>query len=251
MSAARRAISSSDSQPFSKPDLLGTGDLDAGAMFERAHEGRSVVQAVVRAGVEPRIAASETRDLEIAAFEIGAVHVGYLELAPGGRRDRLGDFDHVRIVEVETGDRPVGLRIFGLFLDRSGRPGCGIERRDAVALGIVDVVGEHVCPALCRPTLPPRGIFRRACRHSRCCRRGRDSRDASPMKSSPMRKASASPLGFACSANSKRTPNAEPSPRSSRNSGQVSRRGNDEDIANARKHEDRQRIEDHRLVVDG
>src|SRR5688500_12347964 len=48
-------------------DLFQAHDLQALAALDRADVGRSVVEAVVRAGVEPGEAPSEPGDLEVAA----------------------------------------------------------------------------------------------------------------------------------------------------------------------------------------
>src|SRR5688572_6464380 len=60
-------------------NLFQAHDLQALAALDRADVGRSVVEAVVRAGVEPGEAPSEPGDLEVAALQIGAVDVGDLQ----------------------------------------------------------------------------------------------------------------------------------------------------------------------------
>ena len=62
-------------------DLLGTSDLDALPMFDRAHEGRCVVQAVMGPGVEPGKAAPQSVHMQQAALEIGVVDRRDLEFA--------------------------------------------------------------------------------------------------------------------------------------------------------------------------
>ena len=48
--------------------LLGTSDLHALPLFQRAHEIAGIAKAVGRAGVEPGIAAAELLDAELAGF---------------------------------------------------------------------------------------------------------------------------------------------------------------------------------------
>src|SRR5918993_4092311 len=48
-------------------DLLRAGDLDALTVLDGAHEGGGLVQAVVRAGVEPREAPAEPLHAQVAA----------------------------------------------------------------------------------------------------------------------------------------------------------------------------------------
>ena len=67
-------------------DLLRAGDLQALALLERGDELAGLEQAVVRAGVEPGVAAADDLDVEVAALEVARVDVGDLELAARRRR---------------------------------------------------------------------------------------------------------------------------------------------------------------------
>ena len=78
-----------------KRNFFGAGDLDALPVLDGAHEGRRLVQAVGRAGVEPGVSAPKERDLQIAAREIDLVYVGDFELAARRGADRGGDVEHV------------------------------------------------------------------------------------------------------------------------------------------------------------
>src|SRR3546814_7481391 len=84
--------------------LLGRGDRQALTLFDGAHEIRRVEQRVVRARVEPREAAAERLDAQVAAFEIGAVDVGDLQFAARRRLQVAGDADDAIVVEIEAGD---------------------------------------------------------------------------------------------------------------------------------------------------
>ena len=72
-----------------------------------------------------------------------------------------------------------------------------------------------------------------------------------PTKSRPMTNACASPFGVGCSAYENRTPHCDPLPSSSRKRGKIRRRRDHEEVANAREHQRRERVVDHRLVVHG
>ena len=128
-------------EALAEGDLLDAGDLEALAAFHDMDELRGLEQGVVGARIEPGEAAAEPLDMELARLHVVAVDIGDLELAAGRGLDRRGDIDHVRPVEIEPGRRPVRLRRLGLFLDRN-RALLLVELDDAVALGIVDPIGE-------------------------------------------------------------------------------------------------------------
>ena len=133
-------------------------------------------------------------DVQVAAFEIDVVDRRDLQLAARRGLDRRGDVDDVIVVEIKAGDGPVGLRLLRLFLDRSAPGRCAVEADDAIALRIVDMIGEYGRAARCWPQ--PAGRCATALRRRRCCRRGSSPRCPSPMNSRPMMKASASPFGL-------------------------------------------------------
>src|SRR6476620_12197283 len=74
-----------------KCNLLEAHDLEALARFDGAHEGRSVVQTLMGAGIEPGEAATQPHDVEIAAFEISAIDVADLKFAARRRRQGRGN----------------------------------------------------------------------------------------------------------------------------------------------------------------
>ena len=55
-----------------------------------------------------------------SAAEIFVIDACDLDLAPGGRFYVFGYLYYIVVVEVEAGDRIVGLWIYGFFLDREG-----------------------------------------------------------------------------------------------------------------------------------
>jgi hypothetical protein len=122
--------------------ISGAGHFQALAALQRGDELAGVQQAVVRAGVQPGVAAPHDLDVELALLQVGVVDGGDLQLAARAGLDRLGDVHHLAVVKVQPGDGVVAARLFGLFLDADGAP-AGVELDHAVALGVVHVVGKH------------------------------------------------------------------------------------------------------------
>src|SRR5690606_37385236 len=65
-------------------DFLGTGDLEAGALFNDLDELARVIKGGVRAAVQPGHAAAKVLHAELILCEVDAVDVGDLEFAAGG-----------------------------------------------------------------------------------------------------------------------------------------------------------------------
>ena len=122
-------------------DLLGTGHLEALAMFEGGNKIGCFEQRIVCSGVEPSDAAAEELGAELAALEVPAVDVGDLELATGRGFQLLGDLNDLGVIEVDAGDGVAGFGFGGFLFKRDGFA-VGVELDDAVALGIEDGVGE-------------------------------------------------------------------------------------------------------------
>ncbi|MNT55938.1 hypothetical protein D3C72_1932120 [compost metagenome] len=96
----------------------------------------------MRARVQPGHAAAHDLDSQVASEHVKLVQVGDLELAAGAGLDRLGEGDHVVVVEVEARDRVVALGALRLLLEAGGLA-LLVEAYHAVALGVLDVVAEH------------------------------------------------------------------------------------------------------------
>ena len=123
-------------------DLFEAGDLETLPVLQSAHELRGLQQAVMRAGVEPGVAAAHALHVELAGLEIRLVDGGDLEFSAGGGLHVGGDVEDGIVVEVEAGDGPGGIRGLRLLDDLRG-PADLVEADDAVGLGILDMVGEH------------------------------------------------------------------------------------------------------------
>mgnify|MGYP000172639273 CR=1 FL=1 len=122
-------------------NLFEAGDLEALAGLDSLDEGCSLQQGVVRAGIEPGVAAAHGLDVELVAREVSLIDVGDLELAARAGLEVFGDVDDAVVVEVEAGDGVAALGLDGLLFEADGAAVL-VEFDDAVALGIVHRVGE-------------------------------------------------------------------------------------------------------------
>lgn len=122
-------------------DLFEAGDLEALAGLDGLDEGCSLQQGVVRAGIEPGVAAAHGLDVELAAREVGLVDVGDLEFTACRWLYRLRDIDDVPIVEIEACHGEIRLWLGWLLLEAHGLT-LLVELDNAVALGVADIVGK-------------------------------------------------------------------------------------------------------------
>ena len=122
-------------------DLFGAGNLQALAVLQRGNELAGFEQAVMRAGVQPGVAALHDLDIELAQIQIGLVDGGDFQFAPGAGFDGLGNFNDLVVVKIEARDGVVALGLGGLFLDAAGSAGL-VKRHHAVALWVLHMVGK-------------------------------------------------------------------------------------------------------------
>ena len=111
-------------------------------MLQHLHELPGLEQRVVRAGVEPGEPAAELDQRRPVLAHVGEVDVGDLQLAARRRLQRARDVDHVVVVEVQPGDRLVRARLLGLLLD-GDQLAVRADLADAVALGVLHRVAEQ------------------------------------------------------------------------------------------------------------
>ena len=93
-------------------------------------------------GVKPGETAPQFLHLQPPERQKLLVHRGYLQLAPGRRLDPMGDLHNLVRVEVQPCDRIVALRLQRLLLDAEA-VAFAVELRHPVALRIADLVPEH------------------------------------------------------------------------------------------------------------
>lgn len=122
-------------------DFFEAGNLEALASLDGLDEGCSLQQGVVGAGVEPSVATAHGLDVKLVAREVGLVDVGNLELTACRWLYRLRDIDDVLIVEIKTRHREIRLWLGWLFLEAHSLA-LLVKLDDAVALRVADVVGK-------------------------------------------------------------------------------------------------------------
>ena len=110
-------------------------------MLQRGDELPRFEQAFVGARVQPGVATAHDFDVELALLEVKAVQVGDFVFAAGGGFEALGQVYDLVVVEVQAGDGVAGFGGLGLFFEAQ-HFALGIELGDAVAFGVVHMVGE-------------------------------------------------------------------------------------------------------------
>ena len=217
-------------------------------MLHGADELRGLVQALHGAGVQPRVAAAEGDDGQRPLLQVHLVERGDLQLAAGRGPDLVRLGGDVARVEVQAGDGVGALGLGGLLLDGDG-PALAVELHDAEALGVVDVVPEDRGAARLGVLHGARQVARQAvavedvvAQHERARLAGDELL------------ADGEGLGQAVRARllgvGQVDAVARAVPEQALEVGQVGRRGDDQDVPDARKHEGAERVVDHGLVVD-
>lgn len=229
-------------------DLLGDGHGQVLGVLDGADELRGLVQALHGAGVEPRVAAAKRHHGQRPLLQVHLVERGDLQLAARGRLDPMRLGCHVARVEVQAGDGVGALGALGLLLDGDGTAP-PIELHDAEALGVVHVVAEDRGAARLGVLDGARQVARQAvavedvvAEHERAGLAGDEVL------------ADGEGLGQAVGARLLGVGEvhavARAVPEQALEVGQVGRRGDDQDVPDARQHEGGQRVVDHGLVVD-
>ena len=229
-------------------DLLGHGHGQVLGVLHGADELRSLVQALHGAGVQPRVAAAQGDHGQRPLLQVHLVERGDLQLAARGRLDLVRLGGDVARVEVQAGDGVAGLGLGGLLLDGDGPP-LRIELHDAEALGVVHVVAEDRGAARLGVLDGARQVARQAVAVEDVVAEHQGARLAGDELL-----ADGEGLGQAVRRGllgvGKVHAVARAVPEQALEVGQVGRRGDDQDVADARQHEGGQRVVDHGLVVD-
>ena len=229
-------------------DLLGDGHRQVLGVLHCADELRGLVQALHGAGVQPRVPAAEGDDGQRPLLQVHPVEVGDLQLAARGGLDPMGLGGHVARVEVQAGDGVGALGALGLLLDGDGTA-LAVELHDAEALGVVHVVAEDRGAARLGVLHGARQVARQAvavedvvAQHERARLAG----DELLADGEGLRQAVRRGLLGVGEVHAV----ARAVPEQALEVGQVGRRGDDQDVPDARQHEGGQRVVDHGLVVD-
>ena len=217
-------------------------------MLHGADELRGLVQALHGAGVEPRVAAAEGDHGQRPLLQVHPVEVGDLQLASGRGLDPVRLGGHVARVEVQAGDGVGALGLGWLLLDGDSTA-LAVELHDAEALGVVHVVAEDRGAARLGVLHGARQVARKAvavedvvAQHERARLAG-DELLADGEGLSEAVGARLLGVGQVHAV-------ARAVPEQALEVGQVRRRGDDQDVPDARQHEGGQRVVDHGLVVD-
>ena len=229
-------------------DLLGHGHGQVLGVLHGADELRGLVQALHGAGVQPRVAAAEGDDGQRPLLQVHLVERGDLQLAARGRLHLVGLGGHVARVEVQAGDGVGALGLGGLLLDGDG-PALAVELHDAEALGVVHVVAEDrgaarlgVLDGARQVAAEPVAVEDVVAEHQGARLAG----DELLADGERLRQAVRRGLLGVGEVHAV----ARAVPEQALEVGQVGRRGDDQDVADARQHEGGQRVVDHGLVVD-
>ena len=229
-------------------DLLGDRDRQVLGVLHSADELRRLVQALHGAGVQPRVAAAQGHHGQRPLLQVHLVERGDLELAAGGGLYPMGLGGHVARVEIQAGDGVGALGALGLLLDGDGAA-LAIELHDAEAIGVVHVVAEDRGAARLGVLDGARQVARQAvavedvvAQHERARLAG----DELLADGECLRQAVGARLLGVGQVHAV----ARAVPEQALEVGKVRRRGDDQDVPDARQHEGGQRVVDHGLVVD-
>ena len=229
-------------------DLLGHGHGQVLGVLDGADELRGLVQALHGAGVQPRVAAAQGDDGQRPLLQVHLVERGDLQLAAGRGPYLVRLGGHVARVEVQAGDGVGALGALGLLLDGDGTA-LRIELHDAEALGVVHVVAEDRGPAGLCVLDGARQVAGQAVAVEDVVAEHQGARLAVNellADGEGLRQA----VGAGLLGVGEVHAVARAVPEQALEVGQVGRRGDDQDVPDARQHEGGQRVVDHGLVVD-
>lgn len=229
-------------------DLLGDRDRQVLGVLHGADELRGLVQALHGAGVQPRVAAAEGDHGQRPLLQVHLVERGDLQLPAGGRLNLVGLGGDVARVEVQAGDGVGALGLGGLLLDGDG-PALPIELHDAEALGVVHVVAEDRGAARLGVLDGARQVARQAVAVEDVVAENQGARlTVNELLADGERLREAVRAGLLGVGEVDAVARAVPE--QALEVGQVGRRGDDQDVPDARQHEGAERVVDHGLVVD-
>lgn len=229
-------------------DLLGHGHGQVLGVLHGADELSGLVQALHGAGVQPRVSAAQGDHGQRPLLQVHLVERGDLQLAARGRLHLVGLGGHVARVEVKAGDCVGALGALGLLLDGDGPP-LAVELHDAEALGVVHVVAEDRGAARLCVLHGARQVAGQAVAVEDVVAEHQRARlavnellaDGEGLRQAVRRGL----LGIG-----EVHAVARAVPEQALEVGEVRRRGDDQDVPDARQHEGAKRVVDHGLVVD-
>lgn len=229
-------------------DLLGDRDRQVLGVLHGADKLRGLVQALHGAGVQPRVAAAEGHDGQRPLLQVHLVERGDLQLAAGRGLDLVRLGGHVARVEVQAGDGVGALGLGWLLLDGDGAA-LAVELHDAETLGVVNVVAEDRGAARLGVLDGARQVARQSVAVEDVVAEHEGARLAADellADGEGLRQAVGARLLGVGEVHAV----AGAVPEQALEVGEVGRRGDDQDVPDARQHEGGQRVVDHGLVVD-
>ena len=229
-------------------DLLGHGHGQVLGVLDGADELGGLVEALHGAAVQPRVAAAEGDHGQRPLLQVHPVERGDLQLAARGGLHPMRLGGHVARVEVESGDGVAGLGLGGLLLDGDGTA-LPVELHDAEALGVVHVVAEDRGAARLGVLDGARQVARQAVAVEDVVAEHQGARLAGDEVLAD-REGLGQAVGARLLGVGEVHAVARAVPEQALEVGEVRRRGDDQDVPDARQHEGGQRVVDHGLVVD-
>lgn len=229
-------------------DLLGHGHGQVLGVLHGADELRRFVQALHGAGVQPRVPAAQRHHGQRPLLQVHLVERGDLQLAARRGLHPMCLGGDIARVEVQAGDGVGALGLGGLLLDGDGTA-LPIELHDAEALGVVHVVAEDRGAARLGVLDGARQVARQAVAVEDVVAQHQGARlagDEVLADGERLRQA----IGARLLGVGQVHAVARAVPEEALEVGEVRRRGDDQDVPDARQHEGGQRVVDHGLVVD-
>lgn len=227
-------------------DFFQAGDLQSLAFLDRPDKLPGLHQRFVRPRIQPGMAAAQTLHRQLPSFQVGGVHGGDLQFAPGRGLHPPRDLHHLIIVEVEAGDGVIGFGALRFFFDGE-RVAILVKFHHAEALRVADVVAEDgraALPGSRAPEQPPeigpvKDVIPQNQRH-------RVLPDKIFADDERLGQAIGRGLDGIGDTDSELASVSEESLKS----GLIFGRGNDQDIPYPRQHQDGHGVVDHRFIVD-
>jgi hypothetical protein len=121
--------------------FLKTANFETLAVFNCRDEVGGFQKGIVGAGIEPGNAATEELHLQLAHLEVSAVDVGDFEFAAFAGFEVSADINDLVVVHIEAGNSVVGFGLGRFFFDGKNVL-VGIEFHDAVTLGVGNPVAK-------------------------------------------------------------------------------------------------------------
>ena len=229
-------------------DLLGDRDRQVLGVLHGADELSGLVERLHGAGVQPRVAAAQRHHGQRPLLQVHLVERGDLQLAAGRGLHPMRLGGDVARVEVQAGDGVGALGALGLLLDGDGPP-LRIELHDAEALGVVHVVAEDRGAARLGVLDGARQVARQAVAVEDVVAEHEGARLAGDELLADGEGLDQA-VGAGLLGIGEVHAVARAVPEQALEVGQVGRRGDDQDVPDARQHEGAERVVDHGLVVD-